>query len=148
MTNQEREKQKSKKRVILKIFFLTVNILIILFLYFLLTEFGANPYIILLILLFVFLTFAGPLLRSKGKSFYSKMYPDKKEILKERAQRRREEYEKRDEMKRIKLRQLNRINLDFKYSEPIIRNCDNCGMIMAKFVKKCPVCGKEVKSHK
>ena len=38
------------------------------------------------------------------------------------------------------------INLDFKYRKPIIRKCENCGMILASFVKRCPLCGKQIDS--
>ncbi len=36
------------------------------------------------------------------------------------------------------------VNLNFKYKKPVIRNCSNCGMILASFVKKCPICGEVV----
>jgi len=148
MINQEGEKKKSKKRIILKLFLLIFNILILFFLYYLLTEFGANPFIIVLVLIFVFLTFTGPLYFGKSKSLYSRMFPNKKKKLRERYQRRREEYKKKEDMRQFQLKHLNKISLDIEYRQPIIRKCENCGMMMTKFVKKCPICGKKTSSYK
>ncbi len=143
MIDQDIEKKKSKKGIILRLFFLIVNLLIVFFLYNLLNEFGINPFIIGLILIFVFLVFAGPLLSGKSKSLYSRMFPDKKKKAREKFQRKREEYEKKDEMRQFKLKHINQINLDFEYRKPIIHKCEYCGMIITQFAKKCPICGKK-----
>jgi len=143
MTNKDIEKKKSKKSIIIRAFFLVIDLLIVIFLYNLFNEFGVNPFVIGLILIFVFLLFAGPLLGGKRKSLYSKIFPDKKAKAREKFQRKREEYEIKDKIKQLKLQHLNQISLDSEYRKPIIRKCEKCGMIIPKFAKKCPICGRE-----
>lgn len=142
MTIQTNGKKKSRRQLIFQFFLLILNIIIIIFLSVLLTEFGANPLIIILILVFVFLIFLGPLLKRRQKSIYASLFPDKKKVREEKIQKKEEEIKRREEMKLFKLRHLNKIDLDFEYREPIIRKCDNCGLMIPKFAKKCPICGK------
>ena len=142
MTIQDNKKKKSWKQLIFRLLLLVLNIIIIIVLYVLLTDFGANPLIIILVLSFVFLIFLGPLLRGRRKSLYASMFPDKKKVQKEKIQKKEEEIKRREEMRLFKMRHLNKIDLDFEYREPIIRKCDNCGLMIPKFAKKCPICGK------
>ncbi|TFG15789.1 MAG: hypothetical protein EU535_00915 [Promethearchaeota archaeon] len=134
----------SKRSLILKLIFLIVNIVILIYLYYLLSTFGANPLLISLILLFVFLTILGPFLKSKRKTYYSSIFPEKK-------RRKKEEYalikkqSKRVLSQETQKRKIPDINLDFQYRKSTIRKCSNCGMIVANFVKKCPICGEEIK---
>lgn len=148
MHNQENLNKKSKKSVYLRLIVLIVEIIVIIILYAFLAEFGANPLIIVLILIFIFLTFAGPLLKKKQGSLYAEMFPDKNKVREEIIKRKKEDGQKREEMRLFNLRHKNKINLDVKYTKPIIRKCEKCGMIVPKFTKKCPICGNKMGFYK
>ena len=150
------DKQELKKKIILRLVFIIISLLIFLYLYFLLSEFGANPFIIILILAFVFFIFSGPVLK---KNFFSSLLFRRKikifSITPEKNKHRRFRIEEKGRGKNIKnnskLEQnlsesVKPINIDFKYRKPILRKCGNCGMILASFVKKCPLCGKQIDS--
>jgi len=137
------ENSQNKKLLILKLVFIIIGFLIILVLFYLLSEYGANPLIIILILTFTFFTFIGPLYKRKRKSLYSRMLPkkgDKRSRLDEI--RERKGFKKKREIIPNKSKNLKPISLDFEYRKPLVRKCENCGMILASFVKKCPLCGK------
>lgn len=149
-------KQEFKKKFILRLVFIIISLLIFIYLYFLLSEFGANPFIIILILAFVFFIFSGPVLK---KNFFSTLILRRKSGLfrmaPEKNMHRRFRIEKDRQGKNIKdysklgqniSESYKSINLDFNYRKPILRKCGNCGMILASFVKKCPLCGKQIDS--
>jgi hypothetical protein len=149
------DKQELKKKFILRLVFIIISLLIFIYLYFLLSEFGANPFIIILILAFVFFIFSGPVLK---KNFFSSLLFRRKSNLfkiSEKNKHRRFRIEEKGRGKNIKnntkleqnLSESNKpINIDFKYRKPILRKCGNCGMILASFVKQCPLCGKQIDS--
>ena len=127
-------KKGSQKKIISKTFLLIFSIIILIFLFGLLNEFGATPLIIILIFLFAFLVFSGPFFfrRKQGKiklqPHYSQIFPSKRPV---------EENQKKTKV----------IDLDVKYQEhlkPLIRKCSKCGMILPTFVKKCPNCSKQI----
>ena len=149
------DKQELKKKFILRLVFIIISLLIFLYLYFLLSEFGANPFLIILILAFVFFIFSGPVLK---KNFFSSLLFRRKSNLfkiSEKNKHRRFRIEEKGRGKNIKnnskLEQnlsesAKPINIDFKYQKPILRKCESCGMLLASFVKKCPLCGKPIDS--
>ena len=121
------KRKNTKKSLTLKLIFLIGNIVILIFLYFLLTIFGANPIIIILILSFVFLLILGPFIRGNQKRYYSRLFPQKNRNVKN------ENSQKKNGPS---------ITLDYKYHKPFIRKCNNCGMILPNFTEKCPICGE------
>jgi len=143
---QNDKKEFSHRRLILTSILLLINLLILLFLFALYFEYGATPIIIILILLFAFLTFFSPFLRGKKKSLYSRMFPDKKEA--KNLQRRQKEFIRtRTEPKIPQQKEIKAVDLKIKSIgriKPLIKKCSNCGMTLASFVKKCPACGKSV----
>ncbi len=135
------ENKPSKKSLIKKsvsLIFLLVGIFI---LYYILIEFKTNITIVILIIVFILLAFSGLIFRNrKQKKMYDEMFPDKKR--KAQPIKRREEFkiEKEPDLKK-----LSDISLNFKYKRPLIKKCENCGMVIASYVKKCPICGESVK---
>jgi hypothetical protein len=136
---RDKKKQIAKKQLIVEFILLTIVILILISLYYLFINFGALPIILILIILFPFLLAIDPFLRERKKSLYSKIFPKKKKALKEEMAYRRK---LRDT--EIISKEIPQINLNFKYKKPAIHKCSNCGMILASFVKKCPICGERV----
>ncbi|MFW9819419.1 MAG: hypothetical protein ACFFE5_07400 [Candidatus Thorarchaeota archaeon] len=135
---EEKPSKKSTIRSTFSLIFLLVGIVI---LYYLLIEFQTNLIIVILIAVFILLTFAGLIFRSrKKKRIYDQLFPEKKRQT--QPIKRREEFriEKQPELKNV-----SDINLNFKYRRPLIKKCENCGMVIASYVKKCPVCGESIK---
>lgn len=139
-SNRNNKKEITKKQVIVELFLLIIVILILISLYYLFITYGALPIIIILIVLFPFLLAVDPFLRERKKSLYSKIFPKKRKALKEDIMHRKK---LRDSALSSKKR-VPSVNLNFKYKKPAIRKCSNCGMILASFVKKCPICGEVV----
>lgn len=138
--SQNNNKKISKKRIILELILLIICIFILISLFYLFFTFGALPIIIILIVLFPFLMAIEPFLRERKKSFYSRIFPKKKKALKEDIiQRKKIRNGSVSSKKRVPP-----VNLNFNYKRPAIRKCNNCGMILASFVKKCPICGEVI----
>ena len=140
MPDQEDQEKNSsfKKALILRISFLIIYFFILLYFFFLLSNIGINPYIVLLILIFLFLIAVGPVLSGIKRSIYSQMFPNRKKHAKKES---RTFFSKKSPPKI--LQSTNRkIDLNISYRKPIIRKCKKCGMIVANFVKKCPQCGE------
>ncbi|MFX0007015.1 MAG: hypothetical protein ACFFA7_13695 [Promethearchaeota archaeon] len=138
----ENHKEKpSKKSIIRNTFSLILLLVGIAILYYILIEFKTNLIIIILIAIFILLTFAGLIFRSrKKKRLYDQFFPDKKTQT--------QPIKRRDEFrldKEADLKKLSTINLNFKYHRPLIKKCENCGMVIASYVKKCPICGETIK---
>ena len=130
-----------KKKLYFRLSVLFVYFIILLYLFFFLTHnLSLNPFIVFLILLFLFLVVIGPVFSGLKRSMYSEMYKNKKGKL-NRNYRRSILNKKETNATNTKNR---KVNLNVKYRKPIIRNCYNCGMIVANFVTKCPQCGKSI----
>ncbi|MFX1310144.1 MAG: hypothetical protein ACFE9M_07005 [Promethearchaeota archaeon] len=138
---ENHEKKPSKKSIIRNTFSLTLLLVGIFILYYILIEFQTNLIIVILIAIFILLTFVGLIFRSrKKKRIYDQLFPEKKRQT--QPIKRREEFriDKEPDLKKI-----SDINLNFKYRRPLIKKCENCGMIIASYVKKCPICGESIK---
>jgi len=127
----------NKKRFVI----LAIYLLILVLLYYYLVKLNFNPIIILVLLIFIFLITLGPILKRTKGTLYSRMFPDKK--------RRSSNDKRRSESKETKEIQIQTkvpksINLDFRYSKPLIKKCVECGNILPNFVKKCPFCNSPV----
>ncbi len=138
--------QEFKKKFVLRLAFIIISLFILISLFYLLSEFGLNPFIIILILAFTFLIFTGPFLKrkKKKKSLYSRMFPNKHSRFRLEESKQRKDFRVKTETISPQSEKFKSINLDFKYRKPILRKCENCGMILASFVKKCPLCGKQI----
>ena len=135
------ETKPSKKNLIRNSFSLILLLIGIFILYYILIEFKTNLIIVLLIIIFILLTFLGLIFRNRKKRrIYTQLFPEKKR--KTQPIRIREEFriDKEPDMKK-----LSDINLNFKYRRPLIKKCENCGMVIASYVKKCPICGASIK---
>jgi len=139
-SNRNNKKEITKKQVIVELILLIIVVLILISLYYLFISYGALPIIIILIVLFPFLLAVDPFLRERKKSLYSKIFPKKRKALKEDIMHRKKLRESALSSKKI----VPPVNLNFKYRKPAIRKCSNCGMILASFVKKCPICGEAI----
>jgi hypothetical protein len=145
MTIEKKNNNKvSPKTSILKLIFILVNFIILLYLYYLLSEFGVNPIIIILMLIFAFLTIVGPIYKSKRKRIYSSMFPDKNDLSRRNEIRLRKGFKKEVSINQSQSREFKPINLDITYRKPIIRKCSKCKMILPSHVKKCPICGEQI----
>jgi hypothetical protein len=135
------KRKNTKKSLTLKLFFLFGEVILLIFLYFLLNMFGANLILIILILSFVFLLILGPVLRGNQKRYYSKLFPKKNRNVKDELSQIKG-LKKRYIPKFYQKKKIPSITLDFKYRKPFIRKCNNCGMILPNFTEKCPICGE------
>lgn len=145
MTNETKPKESTPKRILFKFIILVIYLSVLIFFYTFLTQFGANPFIVVTLLVFVFLISVGPFLKRRKKSLYSRMFPDKKKRMALNTQRRRDKF-KISEPKQPQPKVFKHISLDFNYSTPLIGKCENCGNILPNFVKKCPFCGKQIRT--
>ncbi|MHA1986379.1 MAG: hypothetical protein ACW98D_07065 [Promethearchaeota archaeon] len=141
MINKTEAKKSTPKGIILKFFVLIIYISVLIVFYNLLKNVGANPFVVVIVLVFVFLITIGPFLKRNKKSLYSRMFPDKKKRIALNTQRRRDKF-KIGIPRQPQPNVFKQISLDFKYNTPLISKCENCKNILPKFVKKCPFCGK------
>ncbi|MFW9942185.1 MAG: hypothetical protein ACFFFT_14195 [Candidatus Thorarchaeota archaeon] len=130
----------SKRTIFQKSLSLILLLIGVFILYYILIEFQTNLIVVILIIVFILLTFSGLIFRNRRKKrIYDQLFPEKK---------RRQPIKRREEF-RINtgpdMKKLSEINLNFKYREPLIKKCENCGMVIASYVKKCPVCGVSIK---
>lgn len=142
MTNDAEPKKSTPKRIIFKFIILIIYLSAFIIIFTLITSLGANPLVVITILVFLFLISVGPFLKHRKKSLYSRMFPDKKKRIALNTQRRRDKF-KIKEPRQPQPKVFKHISLDFNYSTPLIGKCENCGNIMPKFVKKCLFCGKQ-----
>jgi hypothetical protein len=145
MSKEKRREKISKKGFILRFTILISYLLVLIYLYFVLLQFGSHPLVIFSLLTFIFLITIGPFLRKKKGSLYSRMFPDrKKRSIYERERRKRTPVIKKVP-KQIQPKVFQAIDLEFEYRKPLISDCENCGNILPNFVKdKCPFCGEQV----
>ncbi len=145
MSNGNKKKEISRKGFILRLIVLISYLLVLLYLYYLFVEFGSNPFIVIILLSFVFLITIGPFLGKKRRSLYSRMFPERKKRPVQSKERRKRRPIIEKELKQIQPKIFQAIDLEFEYREPLISNCENCGNILPNFVKKkCPFCGEQV----
>lgn len=131
-----------RKRFVIRIVFLVIYLLILGYLYYILVESGSDPVITILIIIFILLMTIGLLFRKKGKSLYSKMFPDKR---REPPFETSSSISQKKEIEQTQRRIRRPIRLSTKYYKPIVLKCRNCGNIIPNFVKQCPFCNKNVK---
>ena len=141
MKTENSKENSSKKNNFLKILIPIVCLVVIIFLYIILMEFGTHPLLIILILGFVLLLFVGFFFMEKKQSpIYSKMFPDKK--------RRSQDFHRKLELKietepeKPVQKSLKEVNLNFKYRKSLINKCEKCGMLITGYRKNCPTCGQ------
>ncbi|HEA71196.1 hypothetical protein LCGC14_0715440 [marine sediment metagenome] len=142
MTSEIKKKKPSPQKVLFGFILLIIYLAVLFFFYNFFKERGGNPFIITLLLLFVFLAPVGLFLTRSRKSLYSRMFPDKKKRIALNTQRRKDTF-KIKEIKQPQSKVFKHISLDFRYSKPLISKCENCGNILPNFVKKCFFCGKQ-----
>jgi len=145
--NKNIEEKKSHQGVTLKVVLIIVYLLVLLYLYYLfVVEFGSNPYVVLIILLFVFLATIGPFFKQRNKrSLYSRMFPDRKKRPIPQKQRKKRRPIIVKTPKQIQPKVFKSIDLEFVYRRPLISKCENCGNILPSFVKsKCPFCNEQI----
>ncbi len=144
MTEEKPDKEKGNKKIILRFILIIVYILILLFLWALLIEYGTNPLLLFSLLLFIFLVTIGPLFLKRRKSMYSGLFPDKRETRQLKRKKIKKRFVRRLQPERLQPRIYKAINLDFKFSRPIISKCEKCRNIVPGFARKCPFCGKQL----
>ena len=79
--------------------------------------------------------------KKKKKSIYSELYPDKKRNKIQRPPRKLELNIETDSEDTVQ-KKLRNVDLSFRYRKPLINKCENCGMMITGYKKKCPTCGK------
>ena len=145
---KKRKKEKTEiiKKLTLRYIFLIPYLLILLYILYLFIEFGSNPFVVAILLLFVFLGTIGPFFRKKNRrSLYSRMFPDRKRRQSERRKRKKRIPIIEKKPIQIQPKIFKKINLEFEYRKPLISNCENCRNILPNFVKnKCPFCGEPI----
>jgi len=125
-----------------RVILLIIYFFILIFLYLVFVNVGVNPIVAFLILLFMFVLVIGPLLKGLRKSFYSRMFIDKKKRNRGGYQQYKENIKKNSKITEYKPRKIRHVNLNITYRKPLIVKCNYCGMTVAGFVKKCPRCGE------
>lgn len=136
--------ERDKRRDLLRLFVILLILIVLIFLFQILTEFGSPFFITILVLLFVFLVFLGLLLRKNSGSIYKKLFPDKRDAIRRRRERRERKivFEKTPEIAQHD--KVKNVDLNVKYKKPMIKRCPKCNMIVPNFMKKCPNCGQEI----
>ncbi len=145
MSNEINEKDNSRKRLIFRLIVLISYVCIMVYFYFLFIQFGAHPFITIILLIFIFLISISPFLRKNKKSLYSRMFPNRKRKATLNYQKKVIAIQDEEEMHEVQPKIPKSINLDLKYRRPIINKCENCGNIIPNFVKKCPFCNAQLK---
>ena len=138
----EKKNQNPRKKIILKLIGLTIYTGIFLYLYYLLVNFGLNPLIVSILLIFIFLATIGPFLRPKRKNLYSRMFPNRKNGVNKDLKKTHDPKQK--ELSQLEAKIPKPMNLDFKYRKSIINKCKICGNTVPNFVKKCPFCNEVI----
>jgi len=151
MSSETKEKGKVEaklKRSAIRVILLLPYSLIMIYFIYIFIQFGSNPYVVVILVIFVFLTTIGPFFKKKNrKSLYSQMFPDRKRRQPQRRRRieRRPIIEKKPTQIQVQSKIFKPVDIEFEFREPLISNCENCGNIFPKFVKdKCPFCGEQI----
>lgn len=141
---ETKEKVLNRKVVISRILLLIGYLLILLYFFYLLTKFGANPFIIFILLLFTFLITIGPFFSRNKRSLYSRMFPDRKRRSSFENEQKEKVFKNKRKFEQAEPKIFKKISLEFNYRKPIIFKCENCGNTIPNFVKKCPFCNKQI----
>ncbi|NVM34865.1 MAG: hypothetical protein HWN81_04670 [Candidatus Lokiarchaeota archaeon] len=144
MSNKITKKETIRKKLLVQLVVLVIYLIILLYFYYFFFNFGANPLIIILLIVFTFLMIIGPFLRKNKRSLYSRMFPDRKRKPSLNYKRKLRPITKEKELNLTQQRIFKPVNLDFNYRKPIIKKCENCGNIVPSFVKTCPFCKKQI----
>ncbi|MHA1688720.1 MAG: hypothetical protein ACTSYC_07095 [Promethearchaeota archaeon] len=140
-----RVKNGFRKKWMMKIIILAIYTALLAILYLYIMSLNTHPLVAFLTDLFLFLAFLGVIIKGKNiKSFYSRLFPSKKERIRSQSQTRRMRHEFKKEIEDVSIKEFEPISLDFKYKKALLRKCDNCGMILPAFAKKCYNCGKDL----
>jgi hypothetical protein len=140
MVIQNSKVKVSRKKLILKLIGLAVYLAFFLYLYYILVNFGWNPLIVTILLIFIVLITIGPFFRRHKKGLYSRMFSDAKKVAKLNQKQEIDE----EEVQKSESKIPKPINLEFEYRKPLINKCKNCGNIVPNFVKKCPFCNQNI----
>ena len=144
MSNEITKKEINRKKLIVRLIMLVIYLIILLYFYYLFYNFGANPFVIILLIVFIFLATIGPFLRKNKRSLYSRMFPDRRRKPTINYQRKRRPITKQKELKQTQPKIFKSVDLNFIYRKPIIKKCENCRNIVPSFVKTCPFCKKQI----
>ena len=144
MSNELIEKKITRKKLITQMIILAIYLCILIYFSYLFIEFGINPIIITLLIVFIFLTTIGPFLRRKNKSLYSRMFPDRKKKNNLSYKKKKITTISERDVKQTQLKIIKSIDLSHSYRKPIINKCENCGNIVPNFVKTCPFCKRQL----
>jgi len=139
-----KEEVLNRRVIIVRLLLLVIYLLMLVYLFYLLTNFGANPFIIFIILLFTFLITLGPFFRRGKRSLYSRMFPDRKRKVSSGFDQKKEDFRSKRKSDQVDTKIFKKVNLEFKYRKPIVLKCEGCGNTIPNFVKKCPFCNKQI----
>ena len=136
--------KEKNERKFLRILLLIIFLSLMIFLYFILVNLGINPFLVILMLVFVSLIFIGSFfMKKRKKSIYSELFPDKKRNTIQRPPR-KIELKIQTEPEVFEKPKFREVNLDFKFRKTLINKCENCGMIITSYKKQCPTCGNSI----
>ena len=125
-----------------KILILIIYLAVVVFLFYVLSILGIDPIITIVLLFCMSSIVLGSIFRKKKKkSIYSELYPDKKRNKIQRPPRKLELNIETDSEDTVQ-KKLRNVDLSFRYRKPLINKCENCGMMITGYKKKCPTCGK------
>jgi len=144
MSHETIEKKIIRKKLITRLVILVLYLFILLYFFYLFIEFNANPFIIILLIIFIFLTILGPFLKRNKGSLYSRMFPDRKRKPNLSYQKKKITIIPENESKQPQQKIFKSVDLNHNYRKPIINKCENCGNIVPNFVKTCPFCKKPI----
>ena len=139
---ETKKKEITRKKRIGRLIFLVIYGSFLIILYYILIKFGFNPYVLLIIFLFLFLVSIGPFFRQSKRTLYSRMYPDRKRRSSMNQQKLKLAPE---ENKQPQPNIFRPVNLDASYNKPFIIKCEKCRNTIPNFVKRCPFCNKQMK---
>jgi hypothetical protein len=142
MDQPENITPKKKSHAGIRLLFLIIYIILLFVFYqfFIITQ--HNLLVGLLLIIFSFLIFVGPIFQyQRTKRMYQRLFPDKNKRLKEKYERKRLEEKRKKDFEFYKKKIPIPIELGYNYKKSMIQKCLSCGTIVPNFVKKCPNCG-------
>jgi hypothetical protein len=142
--SEQKQIRKVKKSTIIKVSFLILYIVFLVYLYFIFIKIENNPIVIILILIFLFLVVFGMIFA--GTKRISKLFQRKKKPVTRDYHRYKELVSQTTEPMLETKEKMKKISLEFNYRKSLIHKCTTCGMILSSFSKKCPQCGKLVEN--
>ncbi|NVM18007.1 MAG: hypothetical protein HWN80_09840 [Candidatus Lokiarchaeota archaeon] len=138
-----KEKPVRQRGKLVRILILIIYLVFVVFLFYILSIIGINPFITILLLFCMSSIVLGSIFRkTKTKTIYSELYPDKKRNKNQRPPRKLELNIETDSEELVQ-KKLRNVDLNFRYRKSLINKCENCGMMITGYKKKCPTCGKD-----